>query len=296
MAASYLHRCLELFAETMHERHGWRPDYEGLEKALEPVRRRSRGFSFRDLETIQNPRYWDFRQFWRFPAESDIRQEIEEEEMARLIRELPLDEARAIGRLHAAFKFIENVSVVLRFVHPDHYGILSPPVEKVLEVRRGRTQVETYLNYLADLRALKAHHRLERAADADMALWVLQERVLSSYRDHELLREFRCDTWLLRRKAVNLLAELAEADQPLELARALCEVHLPLAAAVACHELERRLHAAQCAPGGPGHEQILRGRYLHERAVGTGARPSRVEVLEMIRIAQQLAPAPPDGA
>jgi hypothetical protein len=174
---TYLHRCCELFGQTVETLHGWRPDYAGLEKALEPVRLRKREFSYRDIETIQNGRYWDFRQFWRFPGESDLEREVDFAEMSRLIQRLPLDEAQAIGRLHAAFKYIENVSVVLRFVNPAQYGILSPPLEKLLEVRRGRNEVETYLSYLRDLRDARDHYGLPRAADADMALWVLQERV-----------------------------------------------------------------------------------------------------------------------
>jgi hypothetical protein len=220
------------------------------------VRLRQRDFAYRDIETIQNGRYWDFRQFWRFPGERDLEREVDFGELSRLIQRLPLDEARTIGRLHAAFKYIENVSVVLRFVNPAQYGILSPPLEKLLEVRRGRTEVETYLNYLRDLRDARDHYGLERAADADMALWVLQERVLSSYRDQDLLLQFRADTWMRRRRAVNLLAELGGmtgTDDFLELARALLEAHVSLAGALAGFELERglraRLDAGQRGPG-----------------------------------------------
>lgn len=254
MATSYLHRCLELFGETVAARHGRRPDYAGLERAVEPVRLRQREFSYRDIEAIQNRRYWDFRQFWRFPGESDLGRDVDFAEMSRWIQRLPLDEAQAIGRLHAAFKYIENVSVILRFVNPAHYGILSPPVEKLLEVRRGRTEVETYLSYLRDIRDARDHYGFERAADADMALWVLQERALTSYRDHDLLREFRADSWLLRRRAVNLLAELggmAGSDDFLDLSSALLEAHLGLSGALAGFELERRLRA-RLGPAGRG--------------------------------------------
>jgi len=310
MGGSYLDGCRELFDETMEQRHGWRPDYAGLEKALDPVRSGARPFAFRDLETIQNGRYWDFRQFWRFPAESDIEQEIDMAEMARLIAELPLDEAQAITRLHAALKFIENVSVVLRFVHPAHYGIISPPVEKLLEVRRGNTEVETYLNYLRDIRDIRDHHAMSRAADVDMALWVLQERVLSSYRDHDLLRAFRSDTWLLRRKAVNLLAELAEVDDTLELARALLEVHVPLSGMMAGFELERRLRRKHGSSGGRSLAGIIdaladggadsalvaawrRAATVRDRFLDAGDRPTRQETLALIEETGRL-PEPED--
>ena len=248
MGASWLHRALALFPETVESLHGWRPDYAGLERALEPVRAGRRALTVADLETIQNGRYWDFRHFWRFPDKGEIGIDLDLEGISRLIVRLPLDEESAITRLHAGLKFIENVSVVLRFVNPLHYGIISPPVEKVLEVRRGRTEVETYLNYLRDIRDIRDHHGLQRAADADMALWVLQQRVLASYRDHELLREYRGDLFLKRRRAINLLAGLGDAavaDDLPALAKALVDIHPTLAATI----------AAGLAAGGPHLKQ-----------------------------------------
>jgi len=306
VTSSWPHRCLALFPETVQERHGWRPDYAGLEKLLEPVGAKQREFSYRDLETIQNGRFWDFRQFWRFPAQSDLQREVDFPEMSRLLHRLPLDESQSIARLHAAFKYIENVSVILRFVHPAHYGILSPPVEKVLEVRRGRTEIETYLSYLRDLREVKDHYGLPRAADADMALWVLQERVLSSFRDHDLLREFRADAWFLRRRAVNLLAELGEvtgAEDPLDLARALVDANVALAGILAGAALERALWSRaggragratglaelveRLAVGQPrdmveGWRRAIeiRDRFLH--GPGESLRPTRREAIELI--------------
>lgn len=216
MSRTWLHRCLEMFGDTMEERYGKRPDYAALERQLEPVKTGARPFSWRDLETIQNPRYGDFRQFWRFPAEGEVSQEVDWDHLSRLIQRLPLDEADTIARLHAAFKYVQCVSVVLRFVNPEHYGIVSAPVEKVLEVRRGAAEVETYLHYLGDIRDARDHYGFARAADADMALWVLQEQVLSTYRFPELLASYRADAWLRERRILNLLAEMSR-DEVLEL-------------------------------------------------------------------------------
>ena len=38
-----------------------------------------------------------------------------------------------VDRLLGIFRHIEPVSVVVRSVHPRNFGILSPPVEKLLE-------------------------------------------------------------------------------------------------------------------------------------------------------------------
>ncbi|MFQ5700324.1 MAG: hypothetical protein ACE5HU_00585 [Acidobacteriota bacterium] len=307
MGDGYLHRCLALFPETMLQRHGSRVDYAGLENQLEPVRLKQRGFSYRDLAAIQDQRFWDFRQFWRFPDQGDIRREIDQDRLAGLFECLPLDEAEVIERLHAAFKYIQNVSVVLRFVHPDHYGILSPPVEKILEVRRGRTESDTYLNYLDDLRALRDHHGLARAADADMALWVLQERVLSAYRDPELLMAYRADAWLQRRRLTNLLAGVDHLEDRLELARALADVHTPLAGMLAAFEFERRLRAVldagRCPDLGDRIEAVAashdraaveswrRGLRLRDRMHDPGHPPERREILALIDLAHRLGAA-----
>jgi len=51
-----------------------------------------------------------------------------------------------VAALLEVFKSVELVSIILRFVKPEHYGIISPPVERVLDVQRGSDAVETYLN------------------------------------------------------------------------------------------------------------------------------------------------------
>lgn len=291
-AGGYLARCLELFGPTIEERFGWRPDYAGLERALQPVREGRRELAAADIETIQSGRYWDFRQFWRFPDARELARELDFAAIAAPLGRLPLDEEATIGRLHTAFKYIENVSVVLRFLHPDHYGIISPPVEKVLEVRRGRSDVETYLNYLAEIRAVREHHALPRAADADMALWVLQERVLSGWSEPELRRAWREDEWMLRRRAVNLLSELPGLADPLVLARALAEANTGLAGALASFEFERRMRAARgasaatdgVAPDGP----LGRAARIRDALLGRGPRPGRAEVIELIEAAERL--------
>ena len=311
MGGTYLDSCLALFTETMETRHGWRPDYAGLEKELEPIGLGKRELAYHDLEIIQNGRYWDFRQFWRFGEPDEIRREVDFGEISTLIQRLPLDEATSVAKLHAAFKYIENVSVILRFIHPREYGILSAPVEKILEVRRGRTEVDTYLSYVRDLREIRDHHKLARAADADMALWVLQERVLKSYRDHDLLREFRADAWMARKRAVNLLAELATVtslDDHLALARVLVAVHLPLAGVLAGSELERRLRArsqgrgragladlverAAKADAAAGHtheaERLRRALAVRDGFLGAGSMPTRREMLDLIEAVEWL--------
>lgn len=112
-------------------------------------------------------------------------------------------------------------------------------MERVLDVRRGSDAVETYRNYLGDLRAIcdKGKYGFTRAADVDMALWVPHEKCFGIHRDSEIERAYRADPFILGLRAKNLVAPLAELSYP-RLAVALRETAPDLAALIACHTLE----------------------------------------------------------
>ncbi len=146
-------------------------------------------------------------------------------------------EAPLITGLMDVFKSIELVSIILRFVRPEHYGIISLPVERVLDVRRGSEAIETYQNYLADLRAVRFHYGFKRTADADMALWVLHERCFGESRDPAVRRAYLADPFMLELRAKNLVAPLTEISYS-RLAAALREPAPELAALIACYTME----------------------------------------------------------
>lgn len=113
------------------------------------------------------------------------------------------------------------MSIILRFVRPEHYGIISPPVERILEVRRGSNAVGTYLNYIGDLRKIKEHYHFERVADADMALWVLHERCFGSTLDEATRKEYRNDSFIRELQAKNLMEHFLADSTYAQLARSL---------------------------------------------------------------------------
>lgn len=104
-------------------------------------------------------------------------------------------------------------------------------------MRRGSDAVETYRNYLSDLREIADACGFDRTADADMALWVLHEKCFGEKRDPEIERAYRTDPLFLRLRAKNLVLPLAELSYP-KLAEALHHVKPNLAALIACHALE----------------------------------------------------------
>lgn len=81
------------------------------------------------------------------------------------------DRKQAVRDLFDQVHHIEVTSLVFRFVRPDEFGILSPPVAFILNVVPGRDSVETYERYCKILRELKDYYDLDRVADVDMALW-----------------------------------------------------------------------------------------------------------------------------
>jgi hypothetical protein len=98
------------------------------------------------------------------------------------------NERQAIRELLEEIKHIELVSIILRFIRSDQYGILSPPVERVLNVGWGSDAVETYVNYLRDLRAIRREVGFPKVADADMALWVLHAKCFGGESGNHQLR------------------------------------------------------------------------------------------------------------
>ena len=128
-------------------------------------------------------------------------------------------EENLIGELLHAFKAIELVSIILRFIRPEKYAIFSTPTEMLLEIRRG-SPVETYVNYLTDLRLIQKRYGFERVADVDMALWVLHEKCYGTHKDPEVESAFSGDTFLLRLIAKNLASRLKDRSDA-QLANAL---------------------------------------------------------------------------
>ena len=235
----YLHRCLALHGKLTEFHYRRRQDLRSVERAAEKIRS-SKSFKYEDLETIINPAFWDGADFWRWPSREEI--EIDLKNGVWDFWNIPKNEVSLLERLVTLFRFIEPVSVILRFVVPKDYGIFSAPVMKVLEVRRGNSLVETYGNYLADLRELRDEKGFKSAAEIDMALWVLQFGVLEGrlpgQERAELLEAFEADAHLRAIRVRNLSDRLFKDFTRVQLAEALQPVNRALAAQLAGIEFE----------------------------------------------------------
>ena len=244
----YLHTCLSLHAKLTEVRYGRKQDLKKVEAETARIQS-SRRFTYDDVERIRNGKIWNADQFGFWPSRRQVGPVLESTDWD--FWNLPKNEGKAIKSLLAVFRQLEPVSVILRFVAPKHYGILSPPVEKLLELSPSPSHHAKYLAYLKDLRALRDQRSFTTAAQVDMALWVLQVGVLegrlSGFED--LRRGFERDVTLREIRVRNLTQQLFKDLTRTELAEALLTTNVELSGQIAGIEFERSVkHLRRAAP------------------------------------------------
>lgn len=250
---TYLHTCLKAFREVSEKKYGTPFDLPAIERSVTHLRSRT-PLTYADLQYFASPQHWWFEKFWVFPPEHHLTPALKRRRFD--FWQLPAAEKSLIASLLDVFKSIELVSIILRFIRPEHYGIISPPVERVLDVRRGSHAVETYSNYLEDLRAIRGHYGFRRAADADMALWVLHERCFGTLQESAMKRAYAKDRFMLAIRTKNLTAHLLSEYSYPQLAHSLLPINLELAAQLGGIAFERMVR--QRAPkGSPSSSEEL---------------------------------------
>lgn len=245
MTEKYMHDCLAQFDEVSAQQFGG-IHLRAIEHRAEPLAHKKVSVArllahFKEYADNEN---W-FRAYWLFPSLDDLTAEekITSFNLHQLSKsnEGTQKESDTIKRLLNAFRQIELVSIMLRFIRPDSFGMLTPPVASILDLHSGRDAVQTYLNYLDNLRAIRGHYKFDRAADADMALWVLEYRCNASGAHNSAIKQaFESDEFMLQLRAENLLKPLRHLSSA-RLASALLGVNNRLAALVGCYALEKNV-------------------------------------------------------
>ncbi|MBN1567734.1 MAG: hypothetical protein JXA73_07790 [Acidobacteria bacterium] len=231
----YLRRCLDDFPAICRLKYGAEFDLASVEERVGHLRR-STPLTYADLKYFESPEHWWFRRYWVFPPKDHIEPALEKETFD--FWNLPeSNEPDTIRRLLYIFKSIELVSIILRFIRPEHYAIYSSPIQYMLDISHGRDNVETYLKYLGNMREIERRYGFVRVADVDMALWVLHEKCFGQHQDPGIAAAYSADDFMLRLRANNLVAPLAELSDA-RLAGALVAVKPDLAVLIACHCFE----------------------------------------------------------
>lgn len=172
----------DLFKKALQDKFGSTENLDFLEEKLKPLRE-GKPITYKDLKAIEDESIWPFKKFWTWPPEEEISKDLEKTgELLRKISEnREQEEESVIISLNQIFRNISLVSIILRFIFPEYYGIYSSPVLHITGVERGKTDVEEYTNYLKVLRQIKdmveirERYQVERVADADMLLLAVAE-------------------------------------------------------------------------------------------------------------------------
>src|SRR5262245_16001299 len=123
---SYMKQCLADFREVSQAKYGTPFDLEAIERSVERLRSKKM-LTHQELRKFEAREHWWFERYWALPPEERVAPVLEK----RIFNfwNLPKNEARLVAGLLDVFKSIELVSIILRFIRPEHYGIISPPVE-----------------------------------------------------------------------------------------------------------------------------------------------------------------------
>jgi hypothetical protein len=168
VAKKWLEEFLRLYPEALRRFTDVAVNAQQLEDDLAAARATMQ-VSKKELEAIENAAQWAYL-VWYPPVSERI------DEPIQLPRDVASTQQKknAVEILHDRLKHIEVVSVILRFLCPHEFGILSPPVVSLLNLApaEGEEHVEHYLRYISTLNELRKHYKvLQRLADIDMALW-----------------------------------------------------------------------------------------------------------------------------
>ncbi len=175
-----LHELYGHFSNVAEENNRILLQLEALERKFKPLKSKDEKFSLKHIKYIQDD--YGFMVWWKMP-------EISEEDLAKCgidFRNLGPKDEKSIGDLYDILKNIEIVSIILRCVAPDYYGIISPPVENLLNVQ-GSTHTKKYISYLENLEKLQEDYGFLKIAHVDMALWTLAQIINSKELQHHYI-------------------------------------------------------------------------------------------------------------
>jgi len=166
-------KLLECFGDVVTKYNKWdkKINLDAIEDYLKEVGQQNKTFSSEHYMFIEdiNQERWKYSEWHQFPKlKDDDYKEINN----ALQKNKEKKTKECLSILDHVIKSVAIYSAILRFVDPVNYGILSPPVEKILEVKRGDDDVARYMNYLSNLKEIKKIFGFQRIADVDKALYV----------------------------------------------------------------------------------------------------------------------------
>jgi hypothetical protein len=164
-----------IYEDTAKHIYGSYWDYIKLEQRLSKLKEGG-AIKYEDLEFISDPNIWPkFSDWYQWPVKEQIDEQLSKTNNIFKGKHIDVDNKKIFDILFTIFKHIELVSIILRSVDPDNFGMYSPPVAYYLNIPRGPDYWQEYNNYLNALRKFKGIFKLEKIAYVDMFIWALSK-------------------------------------------------------------------------------------------------------------------------
>jgi hypothetical protein len=304
----------EKFPDICRNKFGRTYDFEVLEAHFREHATGKRHLTAKDVGKLFSAENTPFAKYWPKPHTKVLDETLTRER----VYVGPLNDTgkALVQKLLPVFHNIGTVSLLLRFVHPQRFGIFSTPVIHLLQVTRPAT-VDLYVAYCDELARWREHFRLDSVAKTENALWTYAEFVKLADNGPEVAkarRQFDEDLWVQRERAAQVIRPFFQRYGPLQLAQILLDEDAIIAGKIAAEEYERLLGIASLqvlgrplprAKGAPERliEQLRAKGYIRpedkvelQRVWGTrnkvihpsGKRAEREEVEVMIDFIQRI--------
>jgi hypothetical protein len=236
----WLERFHALFGVATTKRAGRPQNLSKVEEELAQGRHEWR-VSQKELKIIETSDAWGYPEWW-----PRLSSQIERPIALPTHIYSERGKREAVEALHKVLKNIEIVSVVLRFMCPEAFAIISPPVTSFLCFPPLPSAIDYYLHYLQILKGFIKHYGVfDRVADVDMALWSAAHLSLDpAY--VPLAEEMRNDEYFHEVRVANLLKGFAlfwrrSEMQRVVFARVLAEQDYVLGSVIAARVYESLL-------------------------------------------------------
>jgi len=169
-------RFAAIFDDVAFKKYRVKIDFATIEKQVAHLRQGD-AITYEDLEVIAREDLWPFNRYWMWPAKEQIEDALEKTwDLIIDPASKPDQEIDMLDGLLNIFRTISLVSILLRFVWPEHYAIYSRPSLKILQIERGENDIEEYMNFIHEMKGLRIAFGMDRIADVDMIVWAVSQR------------------------------------------------------------------------------------------------------------------------
>lgn len=253
------------FDQVCQQKFGRTYDLTALETYFRDHATGKRHLTAKDVGKLFNPENTPYGKYWPRPHMKTLDETLRENRTYLSLS--GTDPKSLVQSLLSVFHNIGTASLLLRFVHPQQFGIFSTPVINLLLVTRPAT-IDLYLAYCDELVIWRDHFKMASAAQTETALWAFAESIKLAESDAgaaSFKRAFDEDMWIQRERVAQVIRPFFRRYGRLQLARVLLDEDCILSGKIAAEEYERLLNCASL--------------HLHKKPLPSqkGAAPSLVQ-------------------